>query len=544
MAFDLASAKPAGGGFDLASAKPANAPEQTFLDKVKQQAGNIAAGAVRGAGSIGATVLAPVDYAMDFVDRGGFGDKVSGQTLSGLVTGEKKLSRNAQRRKDMDAALQSMGADTDSAGYQLAKLGTEVAGTWPVAGIVANGARAVGAAPALVNAIRTSGMSTGGAGGNMLTRMLGGSIAAGTTGAAISPEDAATSAAIGAVLPPSVVAAGKVTNALGRIIRGKEVSPEMQAAVKAAVDAGYVIPPTQAKPTLTNRLVEGMAGKLTTAQNASAKNAGVTNALAAKAIGLAEDTKITPEVLNDVRNAAGAAYRDVANLPVKPAQAADTLTNTPAMPEINPAQMVFDLRKARNDATAWFNSYARTADPDSLAKAKAAKDIATQLEGTLEGYAKSLGRDDLVADMVKSRQLIAKTYSVEKALNPTSGNVDARQLAKQLEKGKPLSGELKQAAEFAARFPKAAQSVEGMGSLPQTSPLDWAASGALSAATANPLAMLGVAARPMARAAALSRPVQSRLASDAANNQLLQLLSSPEAQQLIYRAAPPAISAR
>ena len=113
--------------------------------------------------------------------------------------------------------------------------------------------------------------------------------------------------------------------------------------------------------------------------------------------------------------------------------------------------------------------------------------------------------------MAKSRELIAKTYSVEKALNTTTGNVDAKNLAKQLDKGKPLSGELKQAAEFAARFPKAAQTIEGMGSLPQTSPLDWAAFGGIGAATANPLMLLGVGARPAARAAVLSGPVQRGL---------------------------------
>ena len=51
----------------------------------------------------------------------------------------------------------------------------------------------------------------------------------------------------------------------------------MMAAIQAARSQGYVIPPTQANPTLGNRLLEGMAGKLTTAQNASAANQGVTN---------------------------------------------------------------------------------------------------------------------------------------------------------------------------------------------------------------------------------------------------------------------------
>jgi hypothetical protein len=279
-----------------------------------------------------------------------------------------------------------------------------------------------------------------------------------------------------------------------------------------------------------------MSGKITTAQNASARNQAVTNAKAARALGLADDVKITPEVLDEVRTAAGQAYREVAELPPLPAVRADSITNTPASAEINPAQMVFDLRKARNDATAWYASYGRTASPDALESAKSAAAAAKTLEQGLEDYAKSVGRDDLVPAMVEARKLLAKSYSVEKALNPTTGSVDARKLAAQLAKGKPLSGDLKDAAEFAARFPKAAQTVEGMGSLPQTSPLDWGLAGGLSMATSNPLLLATAMARPAARAATLSPMVQNRLVQPAAGG--AQALGNDALQQLMYRGAP------
>jgi hypothetical protein len=76
-----------------------------------------------------------------------------------------------------------------------------------------------------------------------------------------------------------------------------------------------------------------------------------------------------------------------------------------------------------------------------------------------------------------------------------------------------------------------------MGSLPQTSPLDWIPAGALSMATSNPLMLAGVFARPAARAAALSPMVQNRLAMQP--NSLMQMLQqNPEALNLLYRAAP------
>lgn len=519
------------------------APAPTTGQKVKQGAGNFAAGLVRGAGSIGATLLAPVDAAARAV---GIENDFIGRT---------------DRREMMDSGLQTMGAETDSLGYGAGKITGEIAGTAGAGGVLAKGLTAAApaalrAAPAfnaITKAVGTSGMSTGAKVGtgflpaaqNLAARAVGGGVTGAASSAMIDPESADTGFLIGAGLPVVAQGAGKVANALGKVIRGPEVAPEIQAAVKSAIDAGYVIPPTQAKPTLANRLMEGMAGKITTAQNASAKNAGVTNKLAANALGLGDDVKITPDVLGDIRKKAGEAYKAIGDeLPIRPAQAADSLTNRPAVAAIDPKKMVFDLRKARNEADAWFKSYGRTADPDSLAKAKAAKSAAQEIESTLEGYAKSMGREDLIPDLVKARQLIAKTYSVENALNGTTGNVDAKKLAQQLAKGKPLSGELKQAAEFAARFPKASQTVEGMGSLPQTSPLDWVASGAIGAATSNPLALLGVAARPAARFAALSSPVQNRLSTSPTQNQLLQLLSSPEGQQLLYRAAPPLVTSR
>ena len=104
-----------------------------------------------------------------------------------------------------------------------------------------------------------------------------------------------------------------------------------------------------------------------------------------------------------------------------------------------------------------------------------------------------------------------QTYTIEKALNRETGAVDANKLAGQLAKGKPLSGGLEDAARFAARFPKANQTVERMGSLPQTSPLDWGLGSLGTVATGNPAMLAGALARPAARGYALSNFAQNRL---------------------------------
>jgi hypothetical protein len=102
--------------------------------------------------------------------------------------------------------------------------------------------------------------------------------------------------------------------------------------------------------------------------------------------------------------------------------------------------------------------------------------------------------------------LIAKTYSVQKGLNSETGSVSAQALAKQLEKGKPLSGELLTVAKMGSAFPKATQSLK---ETPKAiSPLDWFAGGGASIATSNPLPMLGLLARPAARSYLLSPAAQ------------------------------------
>lgn len=522
------------GGWRSAPVVGADTPEAdkpSLVGELGQQLRNLVGGGVRGAGSIGATILYPLDKARDLIDEA---SGVSNLGLRGLVTGERRLTRNEQRRQDMNDALTDLGVDTGSLAFKTGKIGAEVAGTLGAGGVVANGLTKVpgvaAAAPNLITAIRTGGMSGGEATGlaNPLVRAIGGSVNGGVSAGLVNPADAGAGAVIGGVLPGALQAVGATGRSIGRTLRGPEQGADVTQAVQAAREAGYVIPPTQARPTLANRVMEGIGGKIQTAQNASAKNQAVTNAKAARALGLAEDVKITPDVLEEVRSTAGQAYRQVAELPVRPAVRGDSLTNTPAAAEINPAQMVFDLRQARNDATAWYASYGRTASPDALQKAKAASSLASKLETSLEDYAKSVGREDLVPAMVEARKLIAKSYSVEKALNPATGTVDARKLASQLQKGKPLSGDLKDAAEFAARFPRAAQAVEGMGSLPQTSPLDWS----LGLVTQNPLALL---ARPGLRATALSPVVQNRLVQP--GNQL-RALALPEG---VNRAARQAV---
>ena len=176
---------------------PGKRAEPSFLSQVGQQVGNVVAGGLRGAGSIGATLIRPFESAEE----------------------------NQQRRAAMDAALASMGAQPDSLAYGAGKIGAEVAGTSGVGGLAAKGLGLVPGvakvAPNMLAAIRSGGFSAGNAVGTpaLVARMAGGAITGGASAGLVNPEEAKTGAIVGGALPVvGMLAKGGVQatkNALG-----------------------------------------------------------------------------------------------------------------------------------------------------------------------------------------------------------------------------------------------------------------------------------------------------------------------------------------
>lgn len=172
---------------------------------------DLAAGVVRGAGSIGATLLQPVDWA---ARKLGVENDYIGRT---------------DRREAMDAALGTLGADTKSGAFKAGQIGTEIAGTLGAGGALAGLARAalpaVAAARAapVLSAIETGGISSGGARGlgGLAARAAGGA-AVGALGAEMmsgDSEDAAQAAIFGALLPVGLGAAGKAVQTAAGVVK-------------------------------------------------------------------------------------------------------------------------------------------------------------------------------------------------------------------------------------------------------------------------------------------------------------------------------------
>jgi hypothetical protein len=457
---------------------------------------SIAAGIGRGVGEIGLGAQRLVGMGLEKL---------------GAEEAGKFLQEDVERgKKKLEAELAPYKAAYPTA-TGAAQFAGELAATLPAGGVLAKPVQAVGAllpgaarvTTPIAQSIASGGFQTGLQPGvaNMLTRAAGGAVLGGASAALLNPEEAGTGAMIGAALP----GASNLLAGARKLVRGSEQTPQMQAAIQSAREAGYVIPPSQARDSAINKALEGVAGKTSVSQAASAKNQVVTNRLANETIGLAPDVQLKPEVLDAVRAEAGKAYQAVSGLgdfsvtggvklpaEVNVKSVLDPYTMT-SSPKVDAGELVRAWKQANSDATAYYRAYGRDANPETLAKAKSAADTAKQVDKFLNDQLKKAGLDDMLSELKAARVQIAKTYSIESALNPITGNVDARKLAAQLQKGKVLSGGLETAGKFAGQFKQSAQVPEQMGSIPGFSLLDV------------------IMAGPSVRAVSMSDLVQNRL---------------------------------
>lgn len=506
---------------------------------------NVATGVAKNAGGLAQTV-----------NRYFGGNQPSQLTLSDLVTGNKPTPKPIGFGEEMLNAINQIetGTQQQSGSPNLLKGASMVGQAAPY---LATGGR-IGVIPSFTKNVG-QGALIGGASALASPEEVG-----------LTPEqfreaknkNIGIQTALGGVFPVAGELVSKTVNAL----RGTKLSPQMQTAVAEARDLGYTVPPTQAGGGIVNRLLEGIAGKASTLQEASVRNQNITDNLAKKSLGLAEDTILSPEVIKSVRDTAGKAYENlklsgtVKTSPkfiqaldqIKPykdaMQAAKDFPEELANPIIKTIDSLkrpnFDVNSAvskinllRNDADLAFKQ-------GNSALGKANKDASKVLENTIENHLANTKQTDLLDKFKEARTLIAKTYEVEKAMNATTGTVNASKLASRLQQGKPMSEELKDIAKFGQAFPKASQVPERIGGTIGISPLDVTAAGAtyggslLAGENQGSSGLHGLAvllARPAARKAVLSNRMQNNLIQQQAApaGPISQALPSlDEAQQL------------
>lgn len=258
--------------------------------------------------------------------------------------------------------------------------------------------------------------------------------------------------------------------------------------------AGYVIPPTQTNPTGFNRFLEGIAGKVTTAQQASSRNMAVVNNDARKVLGIGGKGQIGDADIERAMTPHLAPYKEAA--------------------QISPdAKFALEQwRRTNDDLRDLWKDYAKNSRVETKRAIEQARAEADGWLGAVEAEAAKIGNGGLASRLKSARVQLARIGTVEDVLNEGSGNVSIPQLAAMLKAGKRIPDELQTAAKLGRAHPEATRQITS--SLPGWSPLDaYVAAGAIGADayTGNGLnpGLLAVAlARPAVRNALLSKSFQ------------------------------------
>lgn len=350
-------------------------------------------------------------------------------------------------------------------------------------------------------------------------------------------------------------AASKVENLVKRpplsgIVQTDRPSEEL---VRELRKDGYKFSPSQVNPNATNKIVEGVGGKVKTAQELSIHNQEIHDNLGRKALGVSPNTPLNEDTIHMVRGEANAVYnkirgidqpfpldrqyeRGVQSLNNEFAALEEKMPGLTKSPEVDelkkllisdkamkegltPNEAIDLTRLLRQKATANFKAAnGPGGNPEKLALAQAQRDAANVVEDLISRNLDRLGKKKLYEDWVDARKRLAITHDVESALNPDTGHIDAKAIASLARSGRPLSGPLEKVAKFARAFPKGAQSPEKIGGVPQSvmdiffSALGAGAGGATAGTEGAMIgSAAGAAARPAVRSLILSDPYQDAM---------------------------------
>lgn len=303
-------------------------------------------------------------------------------------------------------------------------------------------------------------------------------------------------------------------------------------ALEKAREAGYVVPPSTTNPTLLNRFLESWGGKAATAQDASARNQGVTDALVKGDLGLKATDDVAEGTLPHLRSEAAKAYEPVRGVGTIRLDSRFETAIDDAVGKLSKVAQKFP-KLAKSDVTETIASLkAKSIDSDTAVdtiavlranadeafasgekQAGAAyKAAAKAMEDAIERSLSRRGADakELLTNFRGARQMIAKTYSAEKAANTELGNFDARKLAQLLNQGKPLTGGMKKAGQAAQAFKEATKLMTDSGAVRNTDVILGAGGSALSG---SPFPLLYPFSRMAARDILLSEMGQNLLAA-------------------------------
>lgn len=289
--------------------------------------------------------------------------------------------------------------------------------------------------------------------------------------------------------------------------------------------SGAVFPPSTINPTVANKIIESIGGKVGTQQDASLANMPWADTMARKALGMDPKAEITPQALDEIIKGASAAKgkiiaasgeavkldpthgEGIAKILDPYRQAAEELGDSFGNPtlvkageaidksQITPKVAVGAVEKLRDQAQMAFRQGDKTTGV-------AFKGLATNLENAIDRHLINTGSKNVVDEYRAARELQAKAYDVKDALNPVTGHVDANVL----KRADYLSGELKTVADAANIAPKAFKQIADSGSVRNT---DILTGGLAAVMEKQPGFLLYPLARQAVRAGMLSNKGQN-----------------------------------
>lgn len=281
----------------------------------------------------------------------------------------------------------------------------------------------------------------------------------------------------------SGMAGRMLTQRAAKATESQALNAERDAVLQQGRQAGLVVPPTAARPNLLNTALESISGKAATRQGAEEINQPGFNALTRRDFGLPANTPLTEQAFQAVRKNAGGVYPQVGKAlgtfqsdPQYGADLQHILAGTSDLESKYPgigaqaSQKVEELIKAanvgthdgdsavalskflRNQAKTNFQSAFRSGSPEAMELAHAQQGTANALEDLIGRQLTKSGQPGLARAWSGARTTIAKAHQAEAALS--GNNISARDLAAQLSRGKPVTGGMGTAAQFATHFPE------------------------------------------------------------------------------------------
>jgi hypothetical protein len=255
-------------------------------------------------------------------------------------------------------------------------------------------------------------------------------------------------------------------------------APKIEAA-QAAQRQKIAINPAEANPNVKTKMLVGATGDAVVNEKAAKANMPRWNEIAREDLGLPENTPLDAKAFDKAREAHSGPYQKIqqigsltpdvgvldqieglkldptlignADKVAKVNGIIDDALNLTAS-GMNGKQAVDNIRQLRNDASRTMRN--QNASPIDLDVADAKLNIANALENLIES---NIRDPKALNEFRAARTAMAKTYDWERVTGVTTKQIDPAEVVKLAEKGKPLSGALKDVADIAGNYPEIAR---------------------------------------------------------------------------------------